>query len=93
VSLRTFRFGVILSPSLLVILRKRSDRRISLRINSVKQSHEIATPACRNAPLKQAGLLARAKHFGVQGRRFAPRNDNFLWAFTIVKVGILGFTK
>jgi len=36
--------SVIASPSFLVILRERSDRRISLRVNSAKQSQPISSP-------------------------------------------------
>jgi hypothetical protein len=45
----------------------------------VKQSHQIATPACRNA------LPTAARHFGVQARPpvRGPRNDKFLSTFTV----------
>src|SRR4030042_6244666 len=35
------------------------------------------TPACT----KRSG---EDRHFGVQARRFAPRNDNLLWTYTII---------
>ena len=41
---------VIASPSLPVILRERSDRRISLRVNSAKQTHHLPTRKPHETP-------------------------------------------
>jgi hypothetical protein len=49
------------------------------------KSDEIATPACRNA------LPTAGRHFGVQARRFTPRNDNFLSTFTLDLVSFVSF--
>jgi hypothetical protein len=56
----------------------------------VKQSHRIATPACRNLILQRMAVF---KHSGVQARRFAPRNDHFIKAFTIEDPSFQNFTR
>jgi len=50
--------GVIASPSLPVILRERSDRRISLRINSAKQSQLVFGIDLTSTPSKPSACLA-----------------------------------
>ena len=58
--------AVILSPSLLVILRERSDRRISLRTGSAKNLIQLrVNPMTEGSPLSE---LSRESNLSHQGR-------------------------